>query len=187
MPPLEELDNDPAERRARDQPRPALGLRPWFALLRRARSLRRFALAIRPRRVTALRGNCPISLIARVGEGPEWRITLPRRLVERVAGIRSVADGRGVLLAGSAVHGWGMAAPLLVLALDRQGQVLAARCLVPGTMWRHRGAAWMLELPVATREPGVGAAVRLLVSPREQRRTHGRDTHLVRNPHREHG
>ena len=165
MLPLEELENHPAERRARDQPRPALGLRPWFALLRLARSLRRFALAIRKGRVTALRGNCPISLIARVGVAEDYRITVPTRLVERIAGIRSTSGCRGVLLAGSTVHSWGMVDPLLVLALDGRGRVLTVRRLAPGTVWRHRGAAWMLELPVATRMPEVGAAIRLLVSP----------------------
>ncbi len=188
MPPSELLRINPADRRGRDQPRPALGLRPWFALLRRARSLRRFALAIRPRRVTADEPSWPIFLIAVVGDEAGWCVSLPRRLVDRAAGIRAISSDHGVLLAGSMVNGWGMGRPLPVLALDRCGTVIATHLLQPGRAWRHADASWMLELPTTATMAAVGTPVRLLVSP------HGRDgidcngeTHLVWNAHWQHG
>lgn len=167
MPPLEELRNDPAERRVSDQPRPALGLRPWFALLRRARSLRRFALAIRPKRITAAQPNCPIYSVVSAAAEPLWQVAIPRNLLGRARGIRAVADGHGVLLAGSMVHGRRLAEPICVVALDRSGRVLAKRVLLPGKLWFHRGAVWMLELPEAESCSQVGRQVRLLVSPHD--------------------
>ena len=153
--------SNPAQSRVEDQPRPALGLRPWFALLRRARNLRRFALAIRPKRITALRSNVPIHLIAEVPGVFLIPVVVPITLWSRFRGIKGVPPGHGVLLATSAVHSFGLEEPLTVLAVNEKGRVLTTRDLPPSAMWRHSAARWLLELPTTTITRSEGVVVRL--------------------------
>ena len=154
--------SSPAQSRVEDQPRPALGLRPWFALLRRARNLRRFALAIRLGRVTALRRNLPIDLLAEVPGVFRRPITVPVTLRERLPGIKRTPPGHGVLLATSTVHSVGLKHSIGLLALDEKGAVLAAYHLAPNKTWRCPAATWILELPPVLSKPSEGATVRLL-------------------------
>jgi hypothetical protein len=153
---------NPARSRVEDQPRPALGLRPWFALLRRARNLRRFALAIRPERVTALRCNVPIDLIAEVPGVFRCPIVVLVTSWQRLAGIKRAPPGHGVLLATTGIHSVGLKQPLTVLALDKKGAVLAVHQLAPTRTWRYPSATWILELPRKFSRPSEGAMVRLL-------------------------
>lgn len=138
-----------------DQPRPALGRRPWFALLRRARSLRRFAFAITPGSVPGGRRYQTIVL----SDGGEFDCPVGVAVTfrERLRGLRPAPPGRGLLLRGASVHGRGMIEPLTAVFLDAFGTVLAVRCLQPGGLVRHPAAAWTLELPVSIPPPSVGA------------------------------
>jgi len=156
---------NPARSRVEDQPRPALGLRPWFALLRRARNLRRFALAIRPERVTALHSNLPIQLIAEIPGVFRTPVVVPITLWQRLRGIRRAPPDHGVLLAASAVNSIGLVYPVTAIALGAGGKVLATHRLTPNTTWRHPRATWILELGSGT--PVLpGARVRILAPQR---------------------
>ena len=136
-------------RQDRDQPRPALGRLPWFALLRRARSLRLFAFAME----RSLPGT-PLY--------PVWHAGTP---VQRLAGIGGAPHGYGVIMGTSSLHGFGLSAPLSVLWLDGDGTILAMDTLRPGHVVRHRGAVWAIELPASVSVDAVpGDAVVLVQS-----------------------
>ena len=152
---------DPAQSRAKDQPRPALGLRPWFALLRRARNLRRFALAMRHERVTVLRRNVPIQLIAEVPGVFRCPVIVPASFRERLAGIKRAPPGHGVLLAAAAVNSVGLRRAVTAIALGDRGEILAVHFLAPHAFWRHSRASWILELDAQTPPPPAGR-VRIL-------------------------
>lgn len=146
------------EQLAAAQPRPALGRRPWFALLRRARSLRRFAFAMRTETVADAADSA-----AGAGHYAGWAVgdvTLAAGFVARLRGVRGGAASR-ILLRGGAVHGRGLARPLPVVALDASGVVLVAQPLPPGRFVAVHGAAWILELAPGDRLPRRGDALRL--------------------------
>jgi len=143
------------------QPRPAFGLRPWFALLRRARSLRRFAFAIVGVSVPRYSEYRPgRSLIA---TGRTWRsppITVAVSLRERLVGLRGSRNG-GLLLRTSSVHARGLSAPLRIVHLDDRGTVLRQDLLVPGRRVAAAGA-WILELPIENQGPDTDATLLLV-------------------------
>lgn len=138
-----------------DQPRPALGRRPWFALLRRALSLRRFAFAITNGSVPA--GRRYQTIVLSDGGGFDCRVGVAVTFRERLRGLRPAPPGRGLLLRGASVHGRGMIEPLTAIFLDASGSVLAVCRLHPGGFVRHPAATWTLELPVSISPPPVGA------------------------------
>ncbi len=141
------------------QPRPALGRRPWFALLRRARSLRRFALAIR--RESVARSRRFITLAS----DPGWvmaDVLVAQTHRERRQGVRLGHDR--VLIRTSSVHGCGLVQPLGLIGLDASGRVSAVERLDPGTFIRIPGAAWILELPIDKPAPNLGS--QLAIYPR---------------------
>lgn len=138
----------------RTQPRPAFGRRPWFALLRRARSFLRFALAMGNR--IPGRGDEPGLLQIRDGAG-RWRPVMPCvTLVSRWRGLRPAPFGLGALIGGDAVHGFGMVVPVAVVAVDETGMVMEVRRLRPGARVDIPGAGWLLEIPVEWPAPTVG-------------------------------
>jgi hypothetical protein len=147
---------------AGDQPRPAFGLRPWFALLRRARSLRRFAFAI-------VRGSVPGDRRYRsrrtvVLASEDWRsppVSVASSFADRLFGIRREGTD-GLLIRCSSVHGFGIRDPLRVVHLDGDGTVVHQDILVTGRRSIARGV-WTLELPIGVRGPATGA--RLVVLP----------------------
>jgi hypothetical protein len=158
---------------AADQPRPALGRRPWFALLRRARSLRRFALAIRPESVAGTR-----LLLTLADDDGVWAVSpvlLASTRRERWLGVKTGFDR--VLLATDSVHGRGLSAPLQLVGIDGSGIVLSVRMLKPGGFVRLIGVSWTLELPVGDDVPAVGAV--LSIYPRDGEWK----TDPVRNPY----
>ena len=140
-----------------DQPRPALGRRPWLALLRRARSLRRFAFAMR-RESVARSGGC-LTLIDPVGGWIARRVTLFTGFWERWRGVKTGTER--VLMQTSSVHGRGLDRSVLVVGLDSAGLVICSRALPPGGFLRVSGAAWMLELPDDHPRPVSGARLDL--------------------------
>jgi hypothetical protein len=149
----------------RAQPRPAFGLRPWFALLRRARSLRRFAFAI-------VRGSVPGGRPYRPGRSvvlasTSWQsppVGLATSFVDRLFGMYR-RDAGGLLLCSASVHGVGCVNPLRVVHLDADGTVLHQDLLTPGRRVAARGT-WVLELPMGAGGPDTGARLRVLPSSR---------------------
>jgi hypothetical protein len=143
------------------QPRPAFGLRPWFALLRRARSLRRFAFAIVSRSVPRESEYRPGRSV--IAKGPAWRsppITVAVSFVERLAGLRG-SRNRGLLIRTSSVHARGLSALLRIVHLDDRGTVLHQDLLAPGRRVAAVGT-WVLELPIENRGPDTGSTLLLV-------------------------
>ncbi len=163
-----------------DQPRPALGRRPWFAFLRRARSLRRFAFAMRVERVPGAR-----CLTIRLGrEGPWIHCHTARSRRERLRGIAGVPDGVSLLFAGRSVHGFGLARPLEVVGIGSDGRVVGRRRLAPGGLVVMWGASHVIEIPEYLGPPAVASGVKIVcaapvVCP------YARDALRVRNADRE--
>ena len=149
--------------RERAQPRPAFGLRPWFALLRRARSLRRFAFAMRAGTVPARRRYGP--LVARSGRWSHCPVDVALSFHSRFRGLRPASDGRGLLLRGSSVTGRGMRDGLGLAFLSADGQVIHTATLDPGRTASFRGSYWVLELPQSELSPPVGSFVVLCRPP----------------------
>ncbi len=148
------------------QPRPAFGLRPWFALLRRARSLRRFAFAI-------VGGSVPGHGVYRSGRlvtvaAGSWRsppVVVATSFTGRLVGIRANPGG-GLLLRAGSVYSRGRVGPLRIVHLDRDGSVVHQDILMPGRRVTSRGD-WILELPIVERGPDTGASLIVLPSPDE--------------------
>jgi len=147
---------------ARDQPRPAFGLRPWFALLRRARSLRRFAFAIVSGSVP---GDRPYrssgSVTLSVGSWQSPPVMIAASFTDRLLGVRRTGTN-GLLIRSSSVHGRGIREPLRVIHLDGDGTVVHQDILTTGRRTSARGA-WILELPIGV--PGPDTGMRLTVLP----------------------
>jgi hypothetical protein len=149
----------------RAQPRPAFGLRPWFALLRRARSLRRFAFAI-------VNGSVPGGRSYRPGRSvvfasDSWHslpIAVATSFADRLLGIRRRRTN-GLLVRSSSVHAAGLMSPLRVLHLDAEGTVLHQDLLTAGRRVVARGT-WILELPIGAGRPDTGAKLTVLPSSR---------------------
>ena len=140
------------------QPRPALGRRPWFAFLRRARSLRRFALAMRRQSVTGPPLAATSGLYSLETRG--WRrggVRLASTSRSRRRGLRPDPYGAALLFPGAVVHTFGMRSGLDVVGLDRTGRVVAARSMRPRRIAALAGASWVLELPAGEPLPRIGA------------------------------
>jgi hypothetical protein len=142
-----------------NQPLPAFGLRPWLALERRALRLRRFALAMVGRGYQDRRAwREPVVLRSREWVSPPLGVA--RRMAERAAGIRGVPPGHGVLMRTRSVHGFGLVAPLGVVAIESDGRVSDVRVLRPGrVMWLGR-VRWVAELPAECPPPRRGSRLR---------------------------
>ena len=144
------------------QPRPALGRRPWFAFLRRARSLRRFALVMAARRVTAtsqtpIRG--PVSLSTdhwrRDGVAPAEKGPLRRR------GLIPAPWHRALLFRARCIHTFGMIEPLSVVGLDAEGRVVHLASVRPRSVKILPRAVWVLEMASDEPWPAFGSRVSL--------------------------
>ncbi len=144
------------------QPRPAFGLRPWFAFLRRARSLRRFAFAIRAMLPAGPPYSMPASVTLRDGDWVADGVVFAISFSERLTGIRN-PDASGVLLHTSSVHGRGISSPLRLIHLSRSGTVIGEGLLAPGQIVRSK-SYWVLELPLSTPAPPQGARLTVLPS-----------------------
>jgi hypothetical protein len=91
--------------------------------------------------------------------GRHWRsppLVVARRLGDRIAGMRAVPTDHGVLLRTCSVHGFGMDAPLGVVAMDGEGLVRAVRILRPRKLVWLAGTRWIAELPAAWPLPAPG-------------------------------
>ncbi len=84
------------------------------------------------------------------GFGRRWR------------GLRPRCRGTGLLLGGGAVHGRGMAEPLMVVGFDADGRVVGVRRLDPGRFLRLPGAVMVAELATWRPPPPRGTTVGVL-------------------------
>ena len=138
-----------------NHPRPAFGLRPWFAFLRRARSLRRFALAIAARRLPVTAQDAMWRLRSEAGDW-EVMVHVVTSLTGRWRGLRPTGSVHGLILRTSSVHTFGMRDGLTAVALDKAGEVMRTARLRPQRVFTVPGARWIIELPAATAKPPVG-------------------------------
>ncbi len=93
---------------------------------------------------------------------PDWQSppVLPAAtFAERLAGLRGVPPGSGVLLRAKAVHGWGLLGPIRLVRLDELGKVGECRWLEPRRLARWPTPAWILELPSWQPWPPTGATL----------------------------
>lgn len=74
----------------------------------------------------------------------------------RFCGLAPLSVGTGLLMAGSGVHGRGMAHALGVVGLERTGRVVEIRRLEPGRRTVLAGADLVLELPPGDPLPAIG-------------------------------
>ena len=147
------------EKSASYLPRPALGRRPWFAFLRRARMRRRFALAMGRERTSAWVGRQPMTvrLVA-----PGW-LSPPLRLAgtrsERRRGLAPCPGPFGILMKTRSIHGFRLQSAIEFVALDMFGVVTRSGILRPGGVAYCRGASWIAELPAGSPRPSVDSVV----------------------------
>lgn len=140
-----------------DQPRPAFGRRPWLALDRRARNLRRFFFAMGDERVPG-QWVGPTKAGLLVLKGDAW-VSGPLRVADsffaRGVGMMRPKRDVGLLLHASAVHGmWGP--DLTVVGLSADGTVIDVRPLRRWSWHRVAGASWIAELPIGHPVPLLG-------------------------------
>ena len=93
----------------------------------------------------------------------EWRsppVLAAATFAERLAGLRGVPGGHGLLLWARSVHGWGLRAPVRVVQLEGEGVVGECRWLEPRRHLRWDTASWTLELPAWQPWPPEGARLR---------------------------
>jgi hypothetical protein len=139
-----------------------LGLRPWFALLRRARSLRRFAFAMAGSVPAPVRYR-PLPAVAVISG--DWRVegvVVAATFRQRLAGVHA-AGVTGLLLHAGTVHGIGLVEPLRVIHLTASGTVVGHELLGAGGLVRAR-SHWLLEVPPVTPPPPIGARLTVLPS-----------------------
>lgn len=140
-------------------PRPALGRRPWFAFLRRARMRRRFALAMGRERNSAP-GQRQLSMIRLRADG--WQssaLILVRTRLELWRGLAPCPGPIGILMRTRSIHGFGLRSAIEFVALDADGVVTRSGTLWPRHVVHIRGAAWVAELPAGCSRPVPGTAV----------------------------
>jgi hypothetical protein len=145
------------------QPRPAFGLRPWFALLRRARSLRRFAFAIVDGIVPAgrpYRSGRLVNLVA--GAWRSSQVSVATSFRSRLVGVRGTTNS-GLLLRTRSVYAPGGMVPLRIVHVDGTGVVVHQDILTAGRRVTAR-SDWILELPIARPGPDTGARLTVLPS-----------------------
>jgi hypothetical protein len=136
------------------QPRPALGLRPWFAFLRRALRLRRLDLAIGHEGTS----RPPLYRIEASGWRAAARLAGP---LQRTSGVRPTVAPIGLMLRVRSVHTVGMAGPLLVVSISRDGVVRRTARLAPNRVFLDVGAAWVLECGPVDGGPAPGERLTL--------------------------
>jgi uncharacterized membrane protein (UPF0127 family) len=76
---------------------------------------------------------------------PVWHASTFR---QRLVGIAGVAEGDGILVRASSVHGMHQRRPLQVIWLDDRGTIVGRATLLPGRIAVCREATWAVELPM---------------------------------------
>ena len=139
-------------------PRPALGRRPWFAFLRRARMRRRFALAMGGEaNSVGIWRHSTVRLRSGDWTSPPLRIATTRR--QRRRGLTPVPGPCGLLLQTRSVHGFGLMSPVAYLTIEGGGVVGRVGTLCPGRIVMSRRARWFAEIPAGSPLPELGSMV----------------------------
>lgn len=146
---------DPTEDDA-GYPRPALGRRPWFAFLRRAMILRRFALAMGGERTRPPRRRIPVVEL-RTAQWSSGPVLVARSRTERRRGLAPACGPFGLLVAGRSLVRAGLTGAVGWIGIGSGGTVVAAGRL--GRFVRCRKAAVMVEVAVHLGLPPVGAVL----------------------------
>ena len=109
-----------------------------------------------------------------------WMVTPVLLATRRQDRFRGVGAGIArVLLRTGSVHGRGLVAPLRLVGIDATGTVCCLSELAPRQFRTLRNVTWILELPFSDPVPPIGS--KLAIYPRIRER----ETHSVRNPHRQ--
>jgi hypothetical protein len=138
-------------------PRPALGRRPWFAFLRRARMRRRFAFAMARERNRASGPRRPTAVRLTVADWRSPLLLLLRSRLDRLWGLSPCPGPFGVLLKARSVHGFGLRSMVGFVALDERGVVIRVGVLRPRRVVVCRNAAWFAEFPCDGGWPSLGS------------------------------
>ncbi len=139
-------------------PRPALGRRPWFAFLRRARMRRRFALAMGGEaNSVGIWRHSTVRLQSAGWTSPPLLIAVTRR--QRRRGVAPVPGPFGLLLRTRCIHGFGLRSPLECVAIDHRGVVRWSGRLLPRRLVASRRAGWFAEFPAGSSLPEPGSLV----------------------------
>lgn len=141
-----------------DYPRPALGRRPWFALLRRAWILRRFAFAMGGD-TTRLR---TVRTIACAFDTDGWSsgpILVATARSARRRGLAPAPGPFGLAIAGGSVVRGGVVGAVAWFGIGSDGSVVGAGSLRWIVVCRR--ARLLVEIPAWVGVPPLGAALRL--------------------------
>lgn len=96
--------------------------------------------------------------------GPAWTsgpLVVARTRRDRLAGIRRLPDGVGVLLRARSVWAPAGSPPLWSIAVDRHGMVGGVTLLRPGGLVADRHAVWIAEIAGDRPPPLPGWALRV--------------------------
>lgn len=131
-------------------------------MLRRARSLRRFAFAMAGS-VPAPARYWPLPALAVIsGDWSVEGVIMAATFRQRLAGVHA-GGVTGLLLHAGTVHGIGLIEPLRVIHLTASGTVVGHELLGAGGIVRAR-SHWLLEVPAEVPPPPIGARLTVLPS-----------------------
>lgn len=85
------------------------------------------------------------------------RVRYARRFFERWRGLKDPEASDGVLMRTRSVHGFGMDAPFVAVALSGDMDVVDMTLIQPGQVVWFSGARFVLELPEDSMPPASGA------------------------------
>ncbi|MBU1226614.1 MAG: hypothetical protein KJ698_05325 [Actinobacteria bacterium] len=107
-------------------------------------------------------GQTTIAVVLTAGCWRSAPLLVPRGFRQRLAGMRGVPPGWGVLLRTASVHTFGMRRPVVVIGISGSGGVRWARPMPPGRVVFDPGSTWIAELPGAAAGPPSGPALRVV-------------------------
>lgn len=140
---------------AANQPRPALGRRPWLALERRARSLRRFFLAIVGGTVPGRSGQDPTRVVmATTGTWASGPLVVASTSLQRWRG-KAMAGDHAVLFTGARARRRRGLAAVRVIGVGDGGTVIGVGVLGRRSV-RLAGARWLIEQSMERPVPTLG-------------------------------
>lgn len=92
-------------------------------------------------------------------EAGGWRmqgVLMSESLLDRAFGLVG-RPGRALLIDRRAIHGMGMASPLIAVGIDHNHRVIGHRILRPWRLLNWSDAERILELPSSVEPPPIGA------------------------------
>jgi hypothetical protein len=86
-------------------------------------------------------------------------VALATGVVSRLVGMSARNRSGALLMWGDSVHTMWMRRAITLVFVDRHGSVLSTRRALPGLVYRHRGAAWVLEIAGVVPVPRPGTTL----------------------------